>query len=91
MAKTLVGLLAWDLSPEQAIALPNIVARSGTVAVEATGETTDLLNELVALGHDAAASAGEFSGIQAIEIATDGTLTGAADPRREGTFETSAE
>ena len=80
-----------DLSIEQAIALPNIVARSGTVAVEETGNTTALLEELTALGHDASASGSEISGIHAIGIATDGTLSGAADPRREGTFEASAE
>lgn len=90
VSKTLVGMLAWGLSATDAIALPNIVARSGGVSVESNAGD-DLVAELTALGHTVSANASEISGLHLIEIAPDGTLTGAADPRREGTFATSAE
>lgn len=90
VSKTLVGMLAWGLSATDAIALPNIVARSGGVSVESNAGD-DLVAELTALGHTVSANASEISGLHLIEIAPDGTLAGAADPRREGTFATSAE
>lgn len=43
-AKTIVGILDWGLSPQEAIELPNMVARNGRVAVESKGikdEETD--------------------------------------------------
>jgi len=43
-AKTIVGILDWDLTPQEAIELPNMVARNGRVSVEAKGikdEDTD--------------------------------------------------
>jgi gamma-glutamyltranspeptidase/glutathione hydrolase len=43
-AKTIVGILDWGLTPQEAIELPNLIARNGRVAVEAKGirdENTD--------------------------------------------------
>jgi len=43
-AKTIVGILDWGLTPQEAIELPNMVARNGRVSVEAKGikdEDTD--------------------------------------------------
>lgn len=43
-AKTIVGILDWGLTPQEAIELPNMVARNGRVAVESKGikdEETD--------------------------------------------------
>ena len=43
-AKTIIGILDWGLSPQEAIELPNLIARNGRVAVEAKGikdEETD--------------------------------------------------
>jgi len=34
-AKTIVGILDWGLTPQEAIELPNLIARNGRVAVEA--------------------------------------------------------
>jgi len=42
-AKTIVGILDWGLTPQQAIELPNVIARNGRVSMEAKGikdETT---------------------------------------------------
>ena len=43
-AKSVVGLIDWGLSPQEAIELPNVIARGGTVRLEARGlpvEDTD--------------------------------------------------
>lgn len=43
-AKSIVGILDWGLSPQQAIELPNLISRNGRVSVEAKGikdEETD--------------------------------------------------
>ena len=43
-AKTIVGILDWGLTPQQAIELPNVIARRGRVSLEAKGikdEETD--------------------------------------------------
>ena len=43
-AKTIIGILDWGLTPQEAINLPNMVARNGRVSVEAKGikdEETD--------------------------------------------------
>ena len=34
-AKTIVGLIDWELSPQEAIELPNVIARNGTLRLEA--------------------------------------------------------
>ncbi|WP_371396535.1 gamma-glutamyltransferase family protein [Fretibacter rubidus] len=36
-AKSIVGILDWGLSPQQAIELPNVIARNGRVSLEAQG------------------------------------------------------
>lgn len=43
-AKTIVGVIDWGLTPQQAIELPNVIARNGRVSLEAKGikdEETD--------------------------------------------------
>jgi len=103
-AKTMVGVIDWDLTPQDAIELPNLIARNGRVAVEAKGlkdENTgeidrgspaaefgmapELILALEAKGHKIRRSRGEFSGLHIIYRNPDGSLTGGADPRREGT------
>ena len=34
-AKTMVGILDWELSPQEAIELPNVIARNGAIRMEA--------------------------------------------------------
>ena len=103
-AKTIIGILDWGLSPQEAIELPNMVARNGRVSVEAKGIkdeetdeidrgspgesfglTPDLVAALEEKGHKVRRSKGEFSGLHIIYRNADGSLTGGADPRREGT------
>ncbi|MDB2438340.1 gamma-glutamyltransferase family protein [Hellea sp.] len=103
-AKSIIGILDWGLTPQEAIDLPNLIARNGRVSVEAKGikdeetdeidrgspgETFGMSPELVAAleakGHKVRRSKGEFSGLHIIYRNPDGSLIGAADPRREGT------
>ena len=88
VTKTILGVLDWGLTGAEAIELPNVVARNGSVAIE--GERADgLVEALRSFGHDVSGVAYEGSGIHIIEIDSDGTISGAADSRREGTFRVS--
>lgn len=81
--KTLVAELDWGMGPQEAIALPNVVAR-GKVIVE-PGFDAAIRAQLEAMGHVISeARAGEASGLHAIALTGDGRLVGGADPRREG-------
>ncbi len=51
VAKTIIGVLDWNLSLQEAISLPNIVARGPDLLLEKDTVVTDLTGELVALGH----------------------------------------
>ncbi|MFM7067654.1 MAG: gamma-glutamyltransferase [Gammaproteobacteria bacterium] len=83
VSKALVGMLDWNLTPQQAIDLPNVVARN---AVVAEGRLDPALREgLVQLGHVFGQGRGaEGSGLHAIRVLPDGRLVGGADSRRDG-------
>ena len=83
VAKSLVGMLDWDLTPQDAVALPNVVARGDTVRIE-DGMPADVLDGLRELGFTLDANRGENSGLHAVRRLEDGSLIGGADPRREG-------
>lgn len=87
VAKTLVGVLDWGLDPAAAIALPNVVPSGPTIRVE-DGADADLVAALESLGHTMASGASENSGLHVLHITPGGAVTGAADPRREGTVAT---
>ena len=83
-AKSLIGVLDWGLSPQEAAALANVVARGDVVRVE-TNRAPEWLGPAVrAYGVEVKESAGENSGIHSVLRTADGALIGAADPRREG-------
>lgn len=82
VAKTLVGVLDWDLDIQQAISLPNLGSRNQATELEKGSTLEDMAPLLRARGHEVKLV--EFpSGVQGIVI-DKGTLTGGADPRREG-------
>ncbi len=84
VAKALVGTLDWGLTPQQAIELPNVIAR-GSAIVEPGKMSPELVAALRARGHEMRQARGaEGSGLHAIMLAADGRLLGAADPRRDG-------
>ncbi|WP_203291755.1 gamma-glutamyltransferase [Maricaulis parjimensis] len=82
-AKTLVGMLDWGLTPQEAIELPNVVARGDVVRIE-NGMDAEILAELTAMGFTIDANRGEISGLHIVRRLEDGSLIGGADPRREG-------
>ena len=81
--KTIVGMLDWGLTPQEAIDLPNVVARGDVVRIE-DGMDPAILDGLGALGFVLDANRGENSGLHIVRQLEDGTLVGGADPRREG-------
>ena len=84
VAKTLVGMLDWGLTPQAAIDLPNVIARRVPVSIERSRMDPALVSGLEGIGHSFDANArAEGSGIHAVMVTPAG-LVGGADPRREG-------
>jgi gamma-glutamyltranspeptidase/glutathione hydrolase len=87
-AKSIIGVLAWDHTPQEAVALPNIIARGESVGVEVDRNGGQAVaDELKALGYKVEERRGENSGLHVILVTEDGLL-GGADPRREGVART---
>ena len=85
--KSLVGVLEWGLSPQQAIDLPNLVARGDKVRIEQERADATLIQGLRDYGFEVKESAGENSGLSVVVRHPDGRLEGGVDPRREGVVE----
>jgi gamma-glutamyltranspeptidase/glutathione hydrolase len=85
VAKTLVGMLAWQLPVQQAIDLPNIYARGDDVSGEASKFSARVIEGLASRGIVVTPGAGEDSGVHGV-IVRGGNLEGGADPRRDGTW-----
>lgn len=81
--KTLVGVLDWKLPVDQAVALPNMIARGPGTSAEVSKLPKAVIDGLAARGIQPRAGGGEDSGLHAI-VARGSKLEGAADPRREG-------
>ena len=82
VVKAIVGFVDWKLPMQEAIALPNLVARGDVVSLE-RGAAPEVAAALRAAGLTVRADTGEESGLQAI-VKRPGGFEGAADPRREG-------
>lgn len=83
VAKTLLANLDWGLDVQAATALANRGSRNGATELESGTSLAALVPALAALGHHVTLH--EFpSGVHAVEVLPDGSLAGAADPRREG-------
>lgn len=84
VSKTLIGVLEWGKTAQEAAALPNIIARGKTVAVEIDTEGgPEAAEALRNMGYDVEERTGENSGLHLIVVRETG-LEGGADPRREG-------
>lgn len=82
VAKALMGYIDWDLTAQEAIALPMLYSPGDTISLEEDHVVPGLVAALEAMGHNVAqrglplkANAVEFRG---------GRWIGAADPRSEG-------
>jgi gamma-glutamyltranspeptidase/glutathione hydrolase len=82
VVKTLVGMLDWDLDPQQAVDLPNALNRNSRTEIEADTSLVALSEELAAMGHDVNPRT-LTSGLHAV-LVVQGGLVGGADRRREG-------
>jgi len=84
-AKTILGIVDWGLTVQEAVDFPNIIARGELVRVE-TGVSpgAEVAAHLEAAGYNVDEREGENSGLHVILVQDDGMI-GAADPRREGT------
>lgn len=85
-AKTLVGVLNWGLSPQQAIALPNFGSVGGPLVLEAGRFPPAALEALRERGHDVREQT-LTSGLQAVVKDNKNgkpVWVSGADPRREG-------
>lgn len=87
-AKTLLGVLAWGLTMQQAIELPNLIARGENFFGEAAKFPPPVLEGLAARGVVVTGGRGEESGLHGIVMRNGGRIEGAADARREGAWRT---
>ena len=83
VAKSLVGTIDWGLSMQQALALPNLVARGAAIGGEVDEFAPGVVAGLATRGIDLKPGQGEDSGVHAVMI-RDGRVDGGFDPRREG-------
>jgi gamma-glutamyltranspeptidase/glutathione hydrolase len=83
-AKAIVGLVDWGLTLQQAIELPNLIARGKDFFGEAARFPPDVLAGLAARGVEVKPGRGEESGLHGVVLLEGGRIDGAADPRREG-------
>lgn len=82
--KALVGILDWKLSMQDAIDLPNVVARGDSIRVEVRRMDPAIRASLVAMGYVLTEVQGEESGLNGLLRQADGRFEGGVDPRRNG-------
>ena len=84
VARSIIGYVDWDLSVQDALAQPIMVAsRPGAVRAEVQVLAPAIAEDLVARGWTLQPTTLEASGLHAIAVTPEG-LEGGADPRREG-------
>ncbi len=81
--KVLIAVLDWHLPLQDAINLPNVIARGPTTQAEADKFAPGVVDALAAKGLTFRGGGGEGSGFHGVMV-VGGKLVGAADPRREG-------
>jgi gamma-glutamyltranspeptidase/glutathione hydrolase len=82
--KAMVGVFYWGLNMQQAVSLPNVVARGETYSGDADLFGPEMLAALNARGVNVKVGQIEGSGLQGVIVRPGGLLEGGADPRREG-------
>lgn len=84
--KTLIALLDWKLPMQQAIDLPNVVARGNSIRIERPRLEPAIWDALTQMGYTLTPLEGEESGLNGFILPGNGTVNGGSDPRREGVF-----
>ncbi len=82
VTQTIIGVLDWQLEPQNAINLPKVTNRNKVTTLEKGTSIANLKSELEVKGHQVSIR-NLNSGLHAIEVTKEGLL-GGADPRREG-------
>ncbi|MGR3909116.1 gamma-glutamyltransferase [Burkholderia sp. SR8] len=86
VAKTMIGVLDWGMTMQQAIALPNFGSMNGPTQLERGRVSDALVDGLKGRGHDVKVvemNSG-VQGIQRLNVQGQTVWFGGADPRREG-------
>ena len=82
VTKSIIGILDWGLSPQEAVNLPNVLTFGSTVFLEKGTSLEESKGELSEMGYKVRII--DFaSGLHTIHK-KNGKLYGGADPRREG-------
>ena len=90
VSKSIIAVLDWEMSAQDAVDFPNIVARGERVRVEVNVEPGKAIAaDLAGRGYNVQERDGENSGLHVIVIRPD-ELDGAADKRREGIVRTTS-
>ena len=90
VSKSIIGVLDWGMSAQDAVDFPNIVARGEMVRVEVNVEPGKAIaTDLAERGYKVQERDGENSGLHVIVVRPD-ELDGAADKRREGIVRTTS-
>ncbi len=86
VTKAVMGLIDWNMSMADAVALPNATGRGPTTELEQTRTPEATVEALRTLGHDVKVTdyGISVSGLNSIRVTKQG-FDAAADPRREGT------
>ena len=86
VAKVLVGVLDWNLTAQQAIALPNFGSRNGPTILETGFFSPEYIAALKAKGHTVIEypMTSGLHGVMRRENKGESVWVGGADPRREG-------
>lgn len=82
VAQTIIGVVDWGLSPQEAINLPKITNRNKNTTIEKGSELEALVPALEAMGHKVSVR-DLNSGLHVIQVSDNG-FKGGADQRREG-------
>ena len=80
----MVGAVLWKLPVQEAIDLPNLVARGPSFGGEVDKFPAGVVAGLGAKGVALKPGQGEDSGVHAVMIRPDGSIDGGYDKRREG-------
>jgi gamma-glutamyltranspeptidase/glutathione hydrolase len=83
VTQALIAVIDWKMDIQAALSLPHVAARDRWAELEKDTAATRFEGALESLGHKVKILT-MTSGLHGIEILPDGTLTGGADPRREG-------
>jgi gamma-glutamyltranspeptidase/glutathione hydrolase len=83
VAKAIIGVIDWNLSAQEAIALPVLYVAGETLIVEPGSTLAAMAPQFEALGHPSLRVVSLPLKANAVEL-RDGHLSGGADPRSEG-------